>query len=217
MYLSMSDAFANIYSQIPPILKFFRKWVPGFSQCFLKEIAPIMGVRESRRIMGDYVLTGEDVIAGRVFDDAVSMGGYHIDLHRPSGSWVESYNVQAYTIPIRSLIAKDAENLMMAGKCISATHEAIGSTRVIPICMGQAQAVGTLAAMAVDGHKAVRDIQVNKLQNKLIDQGAEIGQSLGEPNLEAIEKYGQLPLEDKEKTSGEADPVTANAWLNGKD
>ena len=212
---SMSDAFANIYAQVPPIVTFFRKWIPGFSQCVLREVAPIMGVRESRRIMGDYVLTGDDVIAGRAFDDAVSMGGYHIDLHRPSGSWVESYNVQAYTIPFRSLVSKDAENLMMAGKCISATHEAIGSTRVIPICMGQAQAVGTAAAMAVDTSKTVRDIPIRDLQNRLIDQGAEIGQSLGEPNQEAIDKYGQLPLEEEEGTSGEADPVTAGAWVNG--
>lgn len=213
---NMSSAFSNLYGQITPIIQFFRGWVPGFSNCFLREIAPIMGVRESRRIIGDYILTGEDVIAGREFKDAVSMGGYHIDIHRPSGSWVESYNVQAYTIPLRSLISKNAENLLMAGKCISATHEAIGSTRVIPICMGQAQAVGTVSAMAVKQNKSVRDIAVHDLQNMLIDQGAEIGQSLGEPNEEAIEKYGQLPLEDKEKTSGEGDPVTSGAWLSSK-
>ena len=210
---NMSKAFSNLYGQVSPILKFFRGWVPGFSNCFLKEVAPIMGVRESRRIMGDYVLTAEDLIEGKEFDDAVSMGGYHIDLHRPSGSWVESYNVRAYTIPFRSLISKDAENLMMAGKCISATHEAIGSTRVIPICMGQAQAVGTAAAMAVASRKGVRDLPTPDLQNRLIDQGAEIGQSLGEPNIDAIEKYGQLPLKDKEETTGEADPVTASAWM----
>ncbi|MCZ6671894.1 MAG: FAD-dependent oxidoreductase [Verrucomicrobia bacterium] len=213
---NMSNAFSSLYKQVTPIMNFFRKWVPGFSQCVLREIAPIMGVRESRRIIGDYILTGEDVIAGTEFEDAVSMGGYHIDIHRPSGSWVESYNVQAYTIPLRSLISKDAENLLMAGKCISATHEAIGSTRVIPICMGQAQAVGTVSAMAVNKNKSVRDISVHDLQNTLIDQGAEIGQSLGEPNLEAIEKYGQLPLEDAEKTSGEGDPVTSGAWLSSK-
>ncbi len=213
---NMSNAYADIYQQIPPIMNFFRKWVPGFSQCVLREIAPIMGVRESRRIMGDYVLTADDVISGREFKDAVSMGGYHIDIHRPSGSWVESYNVQAYTIPLRSLISKDAENLLMAGKCISATHEAIGSTRVIPICMGQAQAVGTVSAMAVLQRKAVRDIPIRELQNALIDQGAEIGQSLGEPDLEAIEKYGQLPLEDKKQTSGEGDPVTSGAWMGDK-
>lgn len=213
---NMSDAFASLYGQITPILKFFRGWVPGFSQGFLKEIAPIMGVRESRRIMGDYVLTGEDVIAGREFSDAVSMGGYHIDIHRPSGSWVESYNVQAYTIPLRSLISKDAENLLMAGKCISATHEAIGSTRVIPICMGQGQAVGTAAAMAVTMKKEVRDLLTSDIQNRLIDQGAEIGQSIGEPDEAAIEKYGQLPLNDDEKTSGEGDPVTSGAWLSDR-
>ena len=64
----------------------------------------MLGVRESRRIMGDYVLNAEDLIGGRVFEDAVAMGGYHIDIHRPTGTWVDSKNVEAYTIPLRSLV-----------------------------------------------------------------------------------------------------------------
>lgn len=211
---NMSDAFARIYEQIPPIVRFFRKWVPGFANCHLLEVAPIMGVRESRRIMGDYVLQAEDLFAGREFEDAVSMGGYHIDIHRPSGSWVESYNVQAYTIPFRSLIARDVENLLMAGKCISATHEAIASTRVIPVCMGQAQAAGTAAAQAVRSARAIRDISIRDLQDTLLQQGAEIGQTLGDPDWEAIDRYGQLPLVEPESTTGEADPVTAGAWVD---
>ncbi len=211
---SMSESFSRLYAQIPPIVQLFQGWIPGFKNAILREIAPIMGVRESRRIMGDYVVTADDVISGARFDDAVSMGGYHIDIHRPSGSWVESYNVQAYTIPYRSLMSRDAENFLMAGKCISATHEAIGSTRVIPICMGQGQAVGLAAAMAAKKGGAVRDVSIPDLQAKLIEQGAEIGESIGEPDYEAIEKYGQLPLTEEEGTTGEADPVTQGAWVN---
>src|SRR3546814_1512157 len=66
-------------------------------------------IRESRRIIGDYVLTADDLIRGRSFSDGVAMGGYHIDIHRPSGSWVDSKNVLAYTIPLRSLIASKVE------------------------------------------------------------------------------------------------------------
>lgn len=204
---SLSESFALVYEQIDPILRFFRRWVPGFEQADIKEIAPILGIRESRRIMGGYVLSKEDVMEGRRFDDGVSMGGYHIDIHRPSGTWVESYNVQTYSIPFRSLVGRGVENLLMAGKCISATHEAIASTRVIPICIGQGQAVGTAAAMAAGAKSTVRDLSIQRLQDRLAKQGAEFGQSLGEPNYEAIERYGQLPLVEEDESSGEGDPL----------
>jgi hypothetical protein len=111
---SLTDAYTRVYEQIPVLVRFFRGYVPGFARAQLLEIAPMLGVRESRRIMGDYVLTAEDLMAGRVFDDAVSMGGYHIDIHRPAGTWVDSHNVKAYTIPVRSLIARDVDGLLMA-------------------------------------------------------------------------------------------------------
>jgi hypothetical protein len=211
---SVSDAYSRIYQQIPELVRFFKKWVPGFSNSHLEEIAPMLGVRESRRIVGDYMLTGKDVISGRRFDDAVSMGGYHIDIHRPSGTWVDSWNVQAYTIPYRSLIASGVEGLLMAGKCLSATHEAVASTRVVPICMGQGQAVGTAAALAVKHGVSPRDISIETLQNTLISQGAELGQSLGDPDPELIDLIGQLPMED-EPTTDNLDVVTASsgAWI----
>lgn len=205
---SLTDAYAKVYEQIAVLVRFFKKYVPGFEESHLREIAPMLGVRESRRIMGDYVLTAEDLVAGRVFDDAVSMGGYHIDIHRPAGTWVDSHNVRAYTVPMRSLIARDVDGLLMAGKCISATHEAIASTRVIPICQGQGQAVGTAAALAVKAGTSVRDVPVATLQETLVAQGAEIGRTVGEPNYAMIEELGQLPF-DEPPTTGDQDPVTA--------
>ncbi|MSU73446.1 MAG: FAD-dependent oxidoreductase [Opitutus sp.] len=211
---SVTDAYAKIYEQIPILVKFFKKYVPGFEQSHLREIAPMLGVRESRRIMGDYLLTGEDLIAGRVFDDAVSMGGYHIDIHRPAGTWVDSHNVRAYTIPLRSLIARDVDGLLMAGKCLSATHEAIASTRVIPICQGQGQAVGTVAALAVKAGVPVRKVSIAQLQETLTAQGAEIGRTAGGPNQKVIDEVGQLPF-DEPPTTGDKDPVTAgeSSWV----
>jgi hypothetical protein len=194
----MSRAYTRLYQQITVILRFFRKYMPGCEEATLREIAPMMGVRESRRILGDYVLTGADVVSGRVFPDAIGMGGYHVDIHNPSGTWVHSRDVKAYTIPLRSLIAREVEGLLMAGKCLSATHEAVASTRVIPICMAQGQAAGTAAAMAVQARRSVRDVRVGDLQNRLVDQGAELGQGVGEPDPELIERIGVLPAYDPE-------------------
>jgi hypothetical protein len=149
-----------------------------------------------------------------VFDDAVSMGAYHIDIHRPAGTWVDSHNVRAYTIPLRSLIARGVDGLLMAGKCISATHEAIASTRVIPICMGQGQAAGTAAALAVRAGRSVREVPIAQLQDTLAAQGAEFGRTLGEPDWAAIEEVGQLPF-DEPPTTGDKDTVSAaeSAWV----
>jgi hypothetical protein len=214
---SVTDAYTRVYEQIPVLVNFFKKYVPGFAGSRLQEIAPMLGVRESRRIMGDYVLNAEDLITGRVFDDAVSMGGYHIDIHRPAGTWVDSHNVRAYTIPLRSLIARDVDGLMMAGKCISATHEAIASTRVIPICMGQGQAAGTAAALSVRSGRSVRQLPIAQLQDALASQGAEFGRTVGGPNHQAIEEVGQLPF-DEPPTTGDQDPASsaAGAWVERK-
>ena len=116
--------------------------------------------------------------------------------------------------PIRSLIARGVEGLLMAGKCLSATHEAVASTRVIPICMGQGQAVGTLAALAVRLRTGVRQVPTSLLQDTLVAQGAEIGRTVGGPDERAIEEVGQLPMQEP-PTTGDQDPVSANAaaWV----
>jgi FAD dependent oxidoreductase len=211
---SMTEAYAKVYEQVPVLMNFFRRYMPGCARAQLREIAPMMGVRESRRIMGDYLLSEEDLVNGRVFDDAVCMGGYHIDIHRPTGTWVESRNVDAYTIPLRSLIARGVDGLMMAGKCLSATHEAVASTRVIPICIGQGQAAGTAAALAIRHRTAVRSVRVDELQTTLERQGAEIGRTLEPPNERLMDQIGVLP-KDEPESSGESDVAAqaASAWI----
>jgi len=211
---SMSNAYAKVYAQIPPLVAFFRKYVPGCETSRLVEIAPMLGVRESRRIMGDHVLTMAEMVAGARHADGVAMGGYHIDIHRPRGTWVESHNVQAYTIPIGCLTGRGVDGLMMAGKCMSATHEAIAGARVIPICMAEGEAAGIAAALASTQGCDIRSVPVRELQDRLIAAGAELGQSLGEPNHAAIEAFGQLPMEEP-PTEGDCDPVAASesAWV----
>jgi hypothetical protein len=194
---SLSHAYEEVYRQVPELIRFFRKWVPGFAEARLIDVAPLLGVRESRRIMGDYVLTAEDLCQARQFDDTVALGGYQIDIHRPDGS-VTLRNLETYDIPYRSQLARGVEGLLVAGKCLSATHEAISSTRVIPICMALGQSAGTAAALAVERGVTPRRVDVKALRARLIDQGAELRQTLGEPNAEMIEKLGRVPLEGQD-------------------
>ena len=212
---SMSLAYEKLYAQIPQLLDFFPKYVPGFEKAFLLEIAPAMGVRESRRITGDYTLSTDDVINGNEHNDVIALGGYHVDIHRPSGTWVDSMNVQTYDIPYRSLVVKNKEGLLVAGKCISASHEAIASARVIPICMAEGQAAGTAAAISIKEKKELREININNLKNTLIDQKAELRETLEPIDQNLIDEIGQLPKE-KEETDGERDKASSGvqAWIN---
>jgi hypothetical protein len=208
---SLTSAYVDVYRQVPEHLRFFRKYVPGFANSYLLEIAPLLGVRESRRIVGDYVLRGDDVIGGRQFDDVVAMGGYHVDIHRPDGTWVNSTDTQAYDIPFRSLVAAGVDGLLMAGKCLSATHEAVASTRVIPICMAQGQAAGTAAALAVRQSVTPRDVPIRELQATLIAQGAELRQSLGDPDPRVIDEVGQFPKQGRPAANDGHAPAPAGA------
>lgn len=207
---SLSEAYARVYEQVPELIAFFRGYVPGCEQAHLVEIAPMLGIRESRRIMGDYVLTAEDLVSGARHDDDVAMGGYHIDIHRPSGSWVSSTNVQAYGIPLRSLIARDVDGLLMAGKCISATHEAIASARVIPICIAEGQAAGTAAALAAQSWRDLRSVPIGDLQDALVSAGAEIGRGELERHPDA-DSWPELPFEET-KVAPDSE-LADSAWL----
>lgn len=127
----------------------FLRTVPAFARAFVSHAAPQVGVRESRRVIGRYALTREDVLAGRRFDDGVARADWPIELweagHRgPRYEYLE--DGLAYEIPLRSLRARDLDNLFAAGRCMSATHEALGSARVIGTCLATGEAAGIAAA-----------------------------------------------------------------------
>jgi hypothetical protein len=127
----------------------FLKTLPAFARAFLSHAATQIGVRESRRVVGQYRLTREDVLAGRRFDDAVARANWPIELWeegRLGPTYEHLEDGQSYEIPLRSLRARRVTNLFMAGRCMSATHEALGSARVIGTCLAVGAAVGTAVA-----------------------------------------------------------------------
>jgi len=158
--------------------RFFRERVPGFGRAQLAQVGAQIGVRETRRIRGLYTLKGEDVLAGRRFDDCVARSGYPIDIHNPSGSGVTTGMIRnggAYDIPYRSIVPLGVDNLLLAGRCLSATHEAQATARLTPSCMAVGQAAGTAAAIAAAGGLSAAEVPIRELQQKLLSDGAELG------------------------------------------
>jgi hypothetical protein len=165
--------------QMKDIFDFLQAYAPGFENIRLLDTAHQIGIRESRHIVGDYVLTGEDLVESKRFDDVICLGGYHLDIHTPDHKGINTKKVSTYEIPFSCLLPKGLEGIIVAGRPISATHEAMSSTRVIPIQMAQAEAAGVAAAMSVQQGKAVRELDIRELQHRLIAQGAELGQGIG--------------------------------------
>lgn len=161
--------------QVRMVADFMIRQLPGFERASLTSVGTQIGIRESRRIDGQYVLQAEDVISGRRFDDCIARSGYPIDIHDPSGKGVTAAWVQgdgAYDIPYRCLLPKQITNLLVAGRCISTSHEALATTRLTPSCMATGQAAGTAAGLAVKHHCQPGDIAVCELQNELRKSGA---------------------------------------------
>ena len=154
----LTDAEVEGRRQARQILAFMRKSIPGFENCRIISTGPNIGIRESRKINGLYKLTAEDLLDNRMFPDAIAMGGYPIDIHSPDGSAMKHRYLAPgswYSVPYRSLVTREVENLIVAGRCISATHEACAAIRVTPIVMAIGQAAGTAAAQsAATGEKA---------------------------------------------------------------
>ena len=131
----------------------FLKTLPAFSRAFVSHAAPQVGVRESRRVIGRYQLTRDDVLSGRKFDDGVARASWPIELWEEGrlGATYEWLDDRAhYDIPLRCLQARDVDNLFVAGRCMSATHEALGSARVIGTCLAAGAAVGRAAARCAE-------------------------------------------------------------------
>ena len=170
----LTRAEINLRKQNKMVIKWLKEEVPGFQNSILIETSCQMGIRETRRIMGEYKLTAEDILDGREFDDAICRGSYSLDIHNPEGVGIELTAVKSggsYTIPYRTLIPLNIENLLVGGRCISTTSEALGSTRVMAPCMAIGEGAGTAAATAVKDNVSLRDLDIVKLRKTLIDQG----------------------------------------------
>jgi len=167
--------------QMRQIAEFLRRYVPGFESSYVMQSGVNVGVRETRRIVGDYQLTADDVLSARKFEDAVARGAYPMDIHNPAGAGTVLRRLppgEAYDIPLRSLMPKNAEGLVVAGRCISGTHEAHSSYRVMPIVMATGQAAGVTAALAARRGARPRELAAREIQYELIRQGASLRKEL---------------------------------------
>ncbi len=148
--------------------------VPGYEDASLAALGSQIGVRETRRVHGDYRVTREDVLSARQFDDQIGLCGAPIEDHHPGTGtrWEYLPDGAVVGIPLSSLIVRDGTNLLAAGRCFSATHDAHASIRSMAQCMAMGQAAGTTAAMAAAGSGEVRDVDPAKLQGALRLAGA---------------------------------------------
>ena len=163
--------------QMRQIAAFLRKYVPGFEKAYVAQSGVNIGVRETRRIIGEYQLTAEDILAARKFADVIAQGSYPIDIHNPVGKGTILKRLppgESYDIPLRCLLPQRVDQLLVAGRCISGTHEAHSSYRVMPISMATGHAAGVCAALAACAGKAPRDIPVREVQQELKRQGAKL-------------------------------------------
>jgi hypothetical protein len=161
--------------QMRQIVAFLKKYVPGFERAYAVQSGVTVGVRETRRIVGEYQLTGADILEARKWDDVIACGTYPIDIHNPAGKGTILKRVppgEAYDIPLRCLLPQAVDQLLVAGRCISGTHEAHSSYRVMPIAMATGQAAGVCAALAARAGKAPRDVPAVDVQAELRRQGA---------------------------------------------
>lgn len=171
----LSEAERTGRRQAQQVFDFLRAHAPGFENAAFLSTGVQIGIRESRRLQGRYVLTAEDLLDSRPFEDAVACGGYPIDIHNPAGAKTFTTHLkkgQVYQIPYRALLACAPENLMASGRCVSVTHEAGAAIRVTPIAMAVGQAAGTAAALASRAGVAPRAVAVSELQAALTAQGA---------------------------------------------
>lgn len=153
------------------LLDFFREYIPGFRNATLIDTAVQIGVRETRRIVGEYTLTADDLSSGRSFEDVIALYGYPIDIHSPDTVTTEFdgkfHTANIYQLPYRILVPKSIDGLLVAGRCVSATHEALGAIRVMPCAFALGQAAGAAAALACGDGVQPRRVDTRKLQDLL--------------------------------------------------
>ena len=165
--LEVSDAMVEGRRQAKFLFDFMKANLPGFENAYFQDTAAQLGVRESRRICGDYSFGEKDVLGFARFADVVVRNTDGIEIHNPVGNgyqFVKLEPQQWYEVPYRSLIAKDFSNCLLAGRCYSATHIGLGAGRGIGFCMGMGQAAGFAAGLACMQDISIREVNVKEIQ-----------------------------------------------------
>ena len=151
-------------------VNFLKNNIEGFEHCRVLSTALQIGTRESRMIDGEYTLCAEDLLALTKFEDAIVAGNYDIDIHNPEGSGTSHHYFRPgewYTIPYRCLIPRGVNNMLVAGRCISTTHEAQASVRIMPIVANIGEAAGVAIGVAAKSHADTRNVEVVQVQRIL--------------------------------------------------
>jgi len=161
-------------------LQFFRKYVPGFEAAHMVASGEQLGIRETRRIVGDYVLQVEDFIEARTFQDDIARNAYYIDIHLATSKGNMTFNHlppgQSHGVPYRVLLPIGVDNMWVPGRAASSDRAVQGSLRVMPNCFAMGQASGTAAAMALRANSSSRELDITELQKTLVEQGAWLGE-----------------------------------------
>lgn len=160
----LSRAYQVGRAKIFRIAAFMRSSFPGFERSFVSVIAPLMGIRESRRVVGEYVLTAQDHLDCRKFEDAVARNRYPIDIHLKTGIDYRKFPPGEYhDIPYRSLVVKGFDNLWVAGRCLSADFVAQSAVRIQPVCRAMGEAAGVAAALCARMEKGAMELRYSDL------------------------------------------------------
>jgi hypothetical protein len=223
--------------QADAMWRFMKAKVPGFENCWLIDTGALLGVRDSRRVLGEYVLTGWDIACRKQHDDVVTISQHGFDMHNPDDvgniKWIQAEidgqtryvignpggmasswfppggkevlcdyrgrtgkdmdfpKTRFYDIPYRSLVPVEVENLLVAGRCLSADFPGQSGSRLILACTGMGQAAGTAAAMSLADDLPPRKLEIRKLQHKLLTDGMDLGQK--NRTLAGLEEFSQAP------------------------
>jgi hypothetical protein len=155
------------------MFRIFKAEIPEFKDAYFFQSGPVAGARESRRIMGDYVLTEADIWSAKRHDDVVLLGAGRLDRHAPTAQPHHVEHVVApYDISYRTLVPRQLENVLVAGRCHSATSAALASSRLTATAMGMGQAAGVAAALAARAGATTRAVPIRTLQDVLRSQHA---------------------------------------------
>ena len=172
---SLTDAHSEARHQVLQAYDILKNKTPGFENAEISAVAPVLGIRESRHIEGEYKITVQDVAEGRKFDDRIAVYGFGMDIHGRSESEKGNFKIEVakrYYIPYSALLPKGCKNLIVAGKTLSCESQAVGGMRCMPAAMAMGEAAGVAASIAIRENVGICDINITALQTKLIELGA---------------------------------------------
>ena len=163
--------------QMYEVTDYLKNFVPGFESAWIERSAAFLGIRESRVIVGKYVMTAQDILHQKSFDDVIAVAGYPVDIHHAEGGdCTMLFCEDAYDIPYGVLVPQHIEGLLVAGRCSSMDHEAMAATRVMSTCMALGEAAGVAARVALADGVLPSQVDVKKVQTALLENGAYLGE-----------------------------------------